>query len=403
MVPSKVSVKRIDPAKTLAVNAITRSMTKRSQPQTSSGANLSTRTTMNKPYYVIEGEENDSTCSTPGSLSDSSSTSSIAPLMMTNASTIDEQLASIMKAIEGLSKHVQDQETRISHLMNKADHDNASRTNGKQVEEPNYVEGSTKHQAAETEFTEKDFQISSDGGINIGQLKELILGTIKDKYDEGSKSSFTNTKPYTKRVDNLRMPTGYQPPKFQQFDGKGNLKQHVAHFVETCNHAGTYGDHLAKKFLMDHQSRSLESSETNNKSTKGEIQNLEARLNEKETENKIILEAKLEIEAIKSKLREALMKVGCMTEEVEKSNRNAVRVAEQLQAVQADHAVMEAELRELMPLITLVGRLTSLYADLDGDILKKRRIMSECEDADRVCAEKVWCAGEEAREKRRKN
>ncbi|KAL0442078.1 UNVERIFIED_CONTAM: hypothetical protein Sradi_0146700 [Sesamum radiatum] len=45
------------------------------------------------------------------------------------------------------------------------------------------------------------------------------------------------------------MPMGYQPPKFQQFDGKGNLKHHVAHFVETCNNAGTYGDHLVKQFV----------------------------------------------------------------------------------------------------------------------------------------------------------
>ncbi|KAK4394542.1 hypothetical protein Sango_1608500 [Sesamum angolense] len=42
---------------------------------------------------------------------------------------------------------------------------------------------------------------------------------------------------------------GYQPPKFQQFDGKGNPKQHVAHFVETCNNARTYGDHLVKQFV----------------------------------------------------------------------------------------------------------------------------------------------------------
>ncbi|KAL0318818.1 UNVERIFIED_CONTAM: hypothetical protein Sangu_2038000 [Sesamum angustifolium] len=45
------------------------------------------------------------------------------------------------------------------------------------------------------------------------------------------------------------MPMGYQPPKFQQFDRKGNPKQHVAHFVETCNNAGTYGDHLVKQFV----------------------------------------------------------------------------------------------------------------------------------------------------------
>ena len=45
------------------------------------------------------------------------------------------------------------------------------------------------------------------------------------------------------------MPCGYQPPKFQQFDGKGNPKQHVAHFVETCNNAGTEGDLLVKQFV----------------------------------------------------------------------------------------------------------------------------------------------------------
>ena len=31
--------------------------------------------------------------------------------------------------------------------------------------------------------------------------------------------------------------------------GKGNLKQHVAHFVETCNNAGTDGDLLTKQFV----------------------------------------------------------------------------------------------------------------------------------------------------------
>ena len=45
------------------------------------------------------------------------------------------------------------------------------------------------------------------------------------------------------------MPPSYQPPKFQQFDGKGNPKQHVAHFVETCNNAGMDGDLLTKQFF----------------------------------------------------------------------------------------------------------------------------------------------------------
>ena len=57
------------------------------------------------------------------------------------------------------------------------------------------------------------------------------------------------SKPYTKRIDNLHMSMGYQPPKFQSFNGKGNPKQHVTHFVESCNNAGTNGDLLVKQFV----------------------------------------------------------------------------------------------------------------------------------------------------------
>lgn len=34
-----------------------------------------------------------------------------------------------------------------------------------------------------------------------------------------------------------------------QFDRKGNLKQHVANFVQTCNNVRTKGDYLAKQFV----------------------------------------------------------------------------------------------------------------------------------------------------------
>jgi len=45
------------------------------------------------------------------------------------------------------------------------------------------------------------------------------------------------------------MPHGYQPPKLQQLDGKGNPKQHVAHFIETCNNTGTDSDLMVKQFI----------------------------------------------------------------------------------------------------------------------------------------------------------
>ncbi|KAM1711984.1 hypothetical protein ACFXTN_002159 [Malus domestica] len=54
------------------------------------------------------------------------------------------------------------------------------------------------------------------------------------------------------------MPRGYQPPKFMQFDGKGNPKQHVAHFVETCNNTRTEGDYLAKQFVRSLKGNAFE-------------------------------------------------------------------------------------------------------------------------------------------------
>lgn len=94
---------------------------------------------------------------------------------------------------------------------------------------------------------------------------------------------------------------------------------------------------------------------------KAEMENMKARLKEKETKYQIILEenealkmemkesneALSKLEGARGAEREALMKVGYMTEEVEKSNRKAARVAEQLEAAQAANAEMEAELRRL--------------------------------------------------------
>ena len=73
---------------------------------------------------------------------------------------------------------------------------------------------------------------SYEGKIPLDRLKEFIEGTIKDKYEVSTKSSHMYAKPYNARIDNFKMPAGYQPPKFQQFEGKGNPKQHVTHFVD---------------------------------------------------------------------------------------------------------------------------------------------------------------------------
>ncbi|KAM1661180.1 hypothetical protein ACFX2K_004086 [Malus domestica] len=96
------------------------------------------------------------------------------------------------------------------------------------------------------------------GSLSIQQLQEMITNTIKAQYEGSSYTSGLYSKPYSKKIDALRMPRGYQPPKFMQFDGKGNPKQHVAHFVETCNNAGTEGDYLAKQFVRSLKGNAFE-------------------------------------------------------------------------------------------------------------------------------------------------
>ncbi|KAL0448161.1 UNVERIFIED_CONTAM: hypothetical protein Slati_1944000 [Sesamum latifolium] len=116
------------------------------------------------PNHASEDDENKSPPSSPRSVSSHSFPTNVAPVMVTNATTIEEQLASLARAIEGLTKHVQEQDAQIARLIHKADNVDASHIMEKQVE----------------------------------------------AYDEA---------------------------------------EHVAHFVKTCNNAGTYGDHLVKQFV----------------------------------------------------------------------------------------------------------------------------------------------------------
>ncbi|KAA0065418.1 retrotransposon gag protein [Cucumis melo var. makuwa] len=71
----------------------------------------------------------------------------------------------------------------------------------------------------------------------------------------------------------MRMPNGYQPPKFQQLDGKGNPKQYVAHFIETYETAGTRGDLLDKQFVRTLKGNAFDymMELTNTRQQKGEL------------------------------------------------------------------------------------------------------------------------------------
>ncbi|KAI3457318.1 hypothetical protein Pfo_013981 [Paulownia fortunei] len=180
-----------------SIGVVTRSMSKKLLSSSEITPLLETAE-KDSPHLVNTNEDDgdlkdESASSTPRSASSYSFSSNITPVMVTNATTLEEQIASLIRPLR----------------------DSLNMFKSKTLKSQNY----------EQKAFNSRIQVSSDGLIPVDQLKEFIMGTIKDKFDGSSKSSLTYAKPYTQRIDNLKM-------------------THMAHFIETCNDVGTYGDYL---------------------------------------------------------------------------------------------------------------------------------------------------------------
>ncbi|KAL0451582.1 UNVERIFIED_CONTAM: hypothetical protein Slati_1136300 [Sesamum latifolium] len=212
LVNSKLTISKSSSSSTKSVGVTTRSMSKKIKDSSQmTPLTEYVQKDFGSSNHASEDDGNKSPPSSPRSVSSHSFTTNVAPVMVTNATTIEEQLASLTRAIEGLTKHVQEQDAQIARLIHKADNVDASHIMRKQVEAHDEVEVSTKQRYAENDKSAKELQVSFDRLIPVDQLKEFIEGTIRSKI-------------------------------------KGRF-EHVAHFVETCNNAGTYGDHLVKQFI----------------------------------------------------------------------------------------------------------------------------------------------------------
>ncbi|KAM2127083.1 hypothetical protein ACFX1R_007025 [Malus domestica] len=193
-------------------------------------------------------------------LSDADSSGSATMQVMTiGVTSIDEQLAQMNEAIARLTRTVEEKDLQIAALINRLEAQDGDKPDPEndplkrrddEEDEPQVEKNDAK--------PEPDQAAALMGSLSIQQLQEMITNTIKAQYEGSSYTSGLYSKPYSKKIDALRMPRGYQPPKFMQFDGKGNPKQHVAHIVETCNNAGTEGDYLAKQFVRSLKGNAFE-------------------------------------------------------------------------------------------------------------------------------------------------
>ncbi|KAK4728951.1 hypothetical protein R3W88_021939 [Solanum pinnatisectum] len=136
---------------------------------------------------------------------------------MVNATELDEKFAMMEQTIEALKKSIDNKNLQIAELMSKLDL---------------YNSGESHHILTAQEKVDIDSP-SKPVDSQIQQLQDMITNTIKAQYGSLPQSSLGYSKSYSKRIEGLLMPIGYQPPKLQQFDGRGNPRQHIAHFVET--------------------------------------------------------------------------------------------------------------------------------------------------------------------------
>ncbi|KAL6314070.1 hypothetical protein AAG906_011805 [Vitis piasezkii] len=152
------------------------------------------------------------------------------PVMAMGTTSVEEQLANMAHAIAKLTKMVEEKDMQIASLINK-------------------VEAQVQNKGESSHELNHPLNVASFLDDAPPTYRTMQASVASLSYDGPSQSMLMYSKPYTKRIDNLRMPMGYQPPKFQSFNGKGNPRQHVAHFIETCNNASTDGDLLVKQFV----------------------------------------------------------------------------------------------------------------------------------------------------------
>jgi len=189
---------------------------------------------LQSPVYEVEDYySSDSSSPSPkgarmSEIETKSSDTVIIPVMMTGATNLEEQLASMMATLDRLSKESAEKDAQIKHQNDQI----AELT--KRLEKK-FSEASNKGSSAEdsdkeshrSEESDNDHKAKKDcslGSMSVEQIQSLIANAVKAQLGGESYKTHLYTKPYTKRINALRMPYDYQPPKFNQFDGKGNPK-----------------------------------------------------------------------------------------------------------------------------------------------------------------------------------
>ena len=175
------------------------------------------------------------------------------PVMVTEAINLDEELANMKATLERFSKESAKKDAQIKHqnkqiadLTKKLEKQSSGSFNKGLSNEYSNKESNHIEESDDGCKENKDHSLEL---MSVKLIQNLITDAVKAHLGGNSHKIHLCKKPYAKRIDALHVPDGYQPPKLNQFDGKSNPKQHIAHFIKTSNNAGTEGNRLVKQFV----------------------------------------------------------------------------------------------------------------------------------------------------------
>ncbi|KAL0401740.1 UNVERIFIED_CONTAM: hypothetical protein Slati_4203900 [Sesamum latifolium] len=136
----------------------------------------------------------------------------IATVMMVQINSLEEQIASLTAVVGNLLKHVQARDDQLNKLHEKFQSTPA-------------LNEFEEQDVSVTRNTSKGIHVSTNGFISVEHVKNIVNHAIAKIYKTRVQAFKSYVKPYTKRIEQLKMPENYQPPKFQQFNGHGDPRQ----------------------------------------------------------------------------------------------------------------------------------------------------------------------------------
>ncbi|XP_072961810.1 interactor of constitutive active ROPs 3-like isoform X2 [Typha angustifolia] len=218
--------------------------------------------------------------------------------------------------------------------------------------------------------TDKSSKTSNNGSLEMEiEIEKLrsALETAEAKYREEQTQNAMKIRTADEMLESFKMESGLKASKLEL--ELSNKNAELAELKARLAEKELELDGIAASSKDLSVNQTMSELETNLMKSITDIAELKANLMDKETELQSILdenemlkaeigkkemeshekyeEAVAELELAKAAEQEVRMRLGSVTEEVDKSSRRAARVAEQLDAAQAMNSEMETELRRL--------------------------------------------------------